>query len=222
MWVLYQQEPQVSFYDGQDWLHLDDLQSIGGPIVDAEIDQRGYIWFASDQGIRVWDGVVMRVYTPPSTMPTNGFRTMLSEDSDMWVGTTRGLLRYRQSQWQWVLPGIVINSIQSDRTGGLLLGTDIGLMRFDGSQSYLWVINLGTETVPGPHVSSTAWDGSGQLWVGTIGDGLYKFDGVRWEKFDTSYGLPTDNIRTVYADSLGELWITAVTDGGGALIRYMP
>src|SRR5690606_13094565 len=129
MWVFYQQEPQASFYDGQDWLHLDDLQGIGGPITDAEVDQRGYIWFAADQGIRVWDGVVMRVYAPPSTMPTTGFRTLLSEDGDMWVGTTRGLLRYRQSQWHLVLPGIVINSIQSDRTGGLLLGTDIGLMR---------------------------------------------------------------------------------------------
>jgi ligand-binding sensor domain-containing protein len=96
-------------------------------------------------------------------------------------------------------------------------------MRYDGSQSFLWVINLGDEVITGPRVTSTAWDGSGQLWVGTDGSGLFKYDGVRWERFNTSNGLPTDRVHTIYADHLGEVWIVTMTgDGGGALIRYMP
>jgi len=223
MWFTYDQEPQATFFDGETWFQLDDSQGMSGTILDAQVDQRGYIWFATDEGIKVWDGALLRFYTPLEDLPGNVFHALYADDDGMWVGTERGLLRYERFQWQLVLPEMPIYTIAGHPDGGLLLGTDQGLVRFDGGQSYLWIINLGREVVANSPVTSITWDGDGGLWVGTAGNGLFKFDGKKWEQFNTSNGLPTNQVRRLLTDRLGEVWmITTTGEGGGALVRYMP
>lgn len=223
IWFYYDQVAQATFFDGKNWLQLDALKGITGTVLDAAVDQRGYTWFATSQGIKVWDGVVMRSYAPPVEIPGNVFRALYKQGDGMYVGTDRGLLEYINYQWQIVLPDLSINTIAPDLAGGLLLGTDQGLVRFDGSQSYLWIINLGSEVISNPKVTSVAWDGNNHLWVGTDGSGLFNYDGSKWSRYNTASGLPTNHIRKVFKDHLGEIWIASVTDeGGGALVRYMP
>jgi hypothetical protein len=123
----------------------------------------------------------------------NVYHTLLERDGEIWAGTDRGLLHYQRYQWQLVIPDIAVNTIVSDAGGGLLLGTDQGLVRFDGDQSFFWIINLGDEVLVNYKVTSIAWDGKGQLWVGTDGHGLLRFNGKRWEQFNTASGLPTNS-----------------------------
>jgi ligand-binding sensor domain-containing protein len=105
----------------------------------------------------------------------------------------------------------------------LLLGTDQGLIRYDGNQSFLWMINLGDEMLISPKVTSIAWDGNGQLWVGTDGNGLLHYNGQNWEQYNSASGLPTERVRKVLSDRLGTIWIASGTgEGGGALIHYVP
>jgi ligand-binding sensor domain-containing protein len=224
MWFFYDQESQASLLDGENWLLLDSNKGLTGFVNDAVIDQRGYTWFATTQGIKVWDGSLMRSYTPPFESPGSTYKSLMEQNGIMWVGSDRGLMQYNRFQWKMVLPKIVVNDIAVDSTpGGLLLGTDQGLVRFDGSQSYLWMINLGNDVVLAPKVTAISWDGEKNLWVGTNGDGLFRYDGKKWEKFSTANGLPTDNIRVILKDHQGSLWIATVTgDGGGALVRYVP
>ncbi len=223
MWFFYDQEVQASFYDGVGWSQLDSFQGLTGTIAAGLIDQRGYAWFATNHGMNVWDGSVMRIYTPMEDVRGNEFYSLLEQNDVIWAGSASGLLRYQRYQWQVVLPNIKINAIVPDALGGLLLGTDQGLVRFDGSQSYLWIINLGDEVVNNVVVTSITWDGTGQLWVGTDGQGLLHYNNKRWEQFNTSSGLPTNRVRKVFTDQLGTIWIATVTgEGGGALVRYVP
>lgn len=223
MWILYDQEPQASYYDGLGWLHLDEIKGISAPVLDSVVDQRGYVWFATQQGIDIWDGATMRSYGPATGLTGNVFRALFEKNGEVWVGTDRGLLLYQRYQWRVPLPEISINAIVEDPAGGLLLGTDEGLVRFDGSQSYQWIINLGEEIVMAPVVTTLAWDLNGHLWVGTRSQGLFHYDGKSWEQLDTTRGIPANHIRKIYTDRLGAVWIAAVAgQDGGALIRYMP
>jgi ligand-binding sensor domain-containing protein len=223
MWFTNDEEPQASFQKEGEWLYLNSSHGISGRVLYSAIDHRGYLWLATDKGIDIWDGVTMRSYGPLTGLPGNVYHALLEKDGIMWVGTDQGLLRYDRFQWTLVLPEIPINAIASDQGDGLLLGSDQGLILFDGHQTYQWIINLGEKIYINTRVTTLSRDHRGDLWVGTEKDGLFHYDGSTWELFDTARGMPTNNIRVIFTDHLGAVWIAATTgQGGGALVRFVP
>jgi ligand-binding sensor domain-containing protein len=67
-------------------------------------------------------------------------------------------------------------------------------------------------------VTSIAVDSDGYLWIGTIRDGLVKFDGTNWTRYDTSNSdIPNENIRSIDIDGSGFKWIGT---WGGGLVRF--
>lgn len=63
------------------------------------------------------------------------------------------------------------------------------------------------EGAPSP-IQALAQDTDGYLWLGTP-SGLYRFDGVMFERFEPHDGvlLPEHNVRSLYALPNGDLWI---------------
>jgi ligand-binding sensor domain-containing protein len=168
--------------------------------LDLAIDQRGYAWFATDKGVDIWDGVTMRSYGFGTGLPGNEFRKLFAEDDAMWVGTDQGLLRYHWLQWNVIISGTSVNDIARDKEDGLLLGTDEGLVLYDGSQSFQWMITLDGRIIKDLQVTALSVDRRGDLWVGTAQDGLFHYDRQTWEQFDTTRGMPTNTIRTIFTD----------------------
>lgn len=223
VWFINDQEPQVSYRQETGWITLDASKGISGRILDAALDERGYAWFATEKGIDIWDGVAMRSYGPGTGLPGNVYHALFEQGGTMWVGSDQGLLRYTDYQWSVVLSGISVNAIALDLEDRLLLGSDQGLIVFDGSQGFQWLINLDTLVLKDLQVTAVSQDKRGDLWVGTRENGLFHYTGLAWERFDTSRGMPTNTIRTVFIDHLGAVWVAATTgQGGGALMRYKP
>lgn len=52
-----------------------------------------------------------------------------------------------------------------------------------------------------------ALDGAGQVWVGTQGGGLCRFEGERFFTLTKEQGLPHHGVYTVYEDGQGRLWV---------------
>lgn len=223
MWLFSDQDAQASFYSGQGWSDLDSSDGLPGPVRVSAIDWMGRLWFGTDNGLMLWSGGVLRPHNPPEEQAGSIYQAMAADQTGMWVGTDRGLLRFERYQWQSVLAGLSVNTISDDQDGDLLLGTDIGLVRFKDQQTYLWIINLGEQVITNPAVTSIAWDGEDNLWVGTMDHGALYFNGSQWEQFDASNGMPSNTIRKVFRDRLGTIWFAAVTgQGGGALVRFVP
>jgi len=72
--------------------------------------------------------------------------------------------------------------------------------------------------MPGP-VMAIAQTTDGYLWLGT-GSGLYRFDGVRFERFETLAGehLPSRQVMSLLATPDNGLWV-GLLEGGAALVR---
>lgn len=68
-------------------------------------------------------------------------------------------------------------------------------------------------------VHALAQTADGYLWIGSS-NGLYRFDGVRFERFETRAGdaLPSGNISALLALPTGELWV-GFRFGGASLLR---
>lgn len=56
-------------------------------------------------------------------------------------------------------------------------------------------------------VTSSLQDSNGDLWFGTSTEGLYKYDGTSFTNFDSSSGLCSDQIWSVYQDDKGLIWM---------------
>ena len=68
--------------------------------------------------------------------------------------------------------------------------------------------------LPSNNISALSIASNGNIWIGTAGGGLAKFDGTDWVTYTTANsGLPDNNITSLAADSDGIIWIG--TDGGG-------
>ncbi|UZD21382.1 ATP-binding protein [Algoriphagus halophytocola] len=62
-------------------------------------------------------------------------------------------------------------------------------------------------------VNCAVLDSRGQLWFGTNGGGISRFDGVEFTSFTTTLGLSSNTVRSMLEDSRGVLWVGTV--GGG-------
>ena len=59
------------------------------------------------------------------------------------------------------------------------------------------------------HVYCTLVDKSGYLWLGTT-DGLYRYNGYTFRKYDYTDGLPNIDVWALYEDMSGRIWISSI------------
>ena len=121
------------------------------------------------------------------------------------------LTQYSRHVWgqQDGLPQDTVKSIVQTPDGYLWLGTDEGLARFDGFE--FTVFSRPTSDLPANSITALAASPDGSLWIGTSnGLGLYRDHHFR--TYTTKDGLPDDDIRDLYSDHAGTLWIISGVD----------
>jgi Predicted periplasmic ligand-binding sensor domain len=114
-------------------------------------------------------------------------------------------------EWTVYLPNNNIYSIAIDSSGNKWIGTQIGLMKFDGSK---WTVyNMDNSGLSNYNIYSIAIDSNGTKWIGTLWGGLAKFDGSKWKVYDTANSdLPSNSVHSIVIDGSGTKWIG--TNGG--------
>ena len=50
-------------------------------------------------------------------------------------------------------------------------------------------------------------DQAGQVWAGTWGGGLSRYDGLKWTNYSTFEGLPGNHVFMLHQDDKQQLWI---------------
>ncbi|MGI4799731.1 MAG: EAL domain-containing protein, partial [Janthinobacterium lividum] len=96
--------------------------------------------------------------------------------------------------------------------GSILLGTQGGLYRYDGSSFRQDVVGL-----PSDWIAQVETDPAGRLWVFTYHDGLFVGDGFRFRRVDTGKALSRVIDRLTHALVMTN--DAAVLDAGGTLLR---
>ena len=183
----------------------------------AEV-QPGVIWVAEpNEGVFCWDSQRFRrlMLSGLSSQEPRASALLMTRDGSCWVAGAGGLLQFKNPQAAEAEGGIPaltnfsITALGQGLKGGVWAGT---------SEGELWQLSSGkwqaqTNCPRGHAITAIVPDAEGALWIGTEGDGLYRFDekaGVQCEKVG---GLPSGWIRTLCLDSQRTLWIG--TAGGG-------
>lgn len=129
--------------------HLSTSDGLSGNEVRAVLeDSRGFMWFATSDGLNRWDGYKFEVFknynNDQNSLSTNSL-LCLAEDADknIWIGTNHGgLVRYNPINEQFSrytltendptsLPGLVVRCIHVDANNSVWVGTHSGFAKYD-------------------------------------------------------------------------------------------
>jgi signal transduction histidine kinase/ligand-binding sensor domain-containing protein len=123
------------------------------------------------------------------------------------------------------LPEGTIYSICQTQDGFLWLGTQTGLVRFDGVQ-FTTVRDVGGTSLENIWVRDLLPDKHDGLWLATDDAGLIHIAGGVARSFTTRDGLPSNKMHALLIDRRGTLWVAG--NGGlvsvvdGSVTRYGP
>jgi methyl-accepting chemotaxis protein/ligand-binding sensor domain-containing protein len=195
-------------------------------------DRRGFMWFATENGLNRYDGYSVRIYQhdpKDSTSISNNRLTSLYEDrrNRLWVASMNGYLnrferetdRFKRYKLVSPAPGEIRDSevwtAYQDSRGVLWVGTLAGLCRLDEKRDRFVDFGFapGEPTgLNGVRVRSISESADGSLWFATE-SGLFRMDKDRrtMDRFQQDarnpQGLGTNILRVVIADSSGRIWI---------------
>jgi ligand-binding sensor domain-containing protein/signal transduction histidine kinase len=133
------------------------------------------------------------------------------------LSPNRALTQYVHRIWQnqQGLPEAAIRSIEQTSDGYLWLGTDRGLVRFDGVR-FSTPGELAATPLATASIRQLAEDAQHGLWIATEGAGLFRLREGELTQFSAKNGLPSDEVSCVLDGRQGEIW--ACTSQGLARI----
>jgi len=120
---------------------------------------------------------------------------------------TTPLASYGRQSWVMEngLPQNTVQALVQTRDGFVWLGTEVGLVRFDGNGFQVFDRNS-TPALPGNDVRCLLESKDGALWIGTS-EGLARWKDGRATAFTTKDGLPGNGILELGQDENGVLWL---------------
>lgn len=121
---------------------------------------------------------------------------------------TNGIASYSVRAWQTDsgLPQNSVRAIEQTRDGYLWVGTEEGMVRFDGARFSPLPDDAPAELKHG-WITALCAGRDGSLWVGCDGFGLARWkDGV-WSRISEADGLLSNQIRCLLEGRDGSLWI---------------
>ena len=198
-------------------------------------DSKGFLWFATSDGLNRYDGYTFKVFRhdsqDPRSISSSFILTLYMDSKDrLWIGTNGGGLNRYDAQTEQFdrftvknsnLSNNAVSSITEDNDGNLWVGTHGGgLHRFnEPSQQFdHFKHNPNDPTSLGNnHINALYKANDGGLWIGTSG-GLSHYDPTLQQfshhRHDSTnpHSLSQNTIHALYQNKQGQLWL-GTTDG---------
>jgi two-component system sensor histidine kinase ChiS len=207
-------------------------------------DQKGFLWFGTEEGLIKYDGYGFTVYKNDSKNPNSLSHDVVQSIYEdhlgiLWIGTRGGGLNcFDRATEQFFhyqsnsddpksLSHNNVFSIYEDQRGVIWIGTDGGgLNRLDRETdhfSHYRHDESDPRSLSSNFIRSIYEDRSEGVWVGTLGGGVNRFDRKTGEfdhyqyEPDNPHSLSHDAVWAIHEDSSGTLWIGTY---GGGLNRF--
>ena len=192
----------LSQYVREQW--TTDNRFPGGAVNGIAQTADGYLWIGTDRGLIQFDGFAFRPFSFTSNASASNvpiLQLLTDGGGKLWIRAQGAyLLRQEGGEFgrvKYDLPAIT--ALSRDKQGGVLIyDIEKGTIRFTPDN----VQKLGPSVSP---VISMAETGDGKVWLGTLGDGLFRLMGGQVTNVNS--GLPDPKINCLLPIGSDELWV---------------
>jgi ligand-binding sensor domain-containing protein len=143
---------------------------------------------------------------------------LLDKDGNLWFSISgEGAYRYDGKTFTnfTTKDGLCNNNVGAiiqDSAGNILLGTNSGICKYDGNKFTKYPV---PDTLS---ITCMLEDKDGNLWFGTMGNGIYRYNGTTLDNFLNNKLFNLDNtnqlILDILQDKSGNLWFSSWNGGG--------
>jgi ligand-binding sensor domain-containing protein len=202
-------------------------------VYDIAFDNNDGVWVAtngvgtgmSHGGIAHYDGTIWTQYTTLNTpMPADDMRGITVDgNNNVWatfydVNTSAvgGIAKFNGTTWTIYTPSnsnlqtAQVDKIKADAQNNIWIGTNMGLVKFDGLN---WILNL-----TGSSVSDVEYDASANKIYAVTDEAINIYDGTSWSQINST-NAPVSATGLWAVDARGDSII--ITTIGGTYLTYI-
>ncbi|MEI2675765.1 MAG: two-component regulator propeller domain-containing protein [Chitinophagaceae bacterium] len=195
------------------------------------LDIDGTLWFTSNSGVYHFDGENFKNYTKQEGLSSNRVFSIVADNkNNLWFGTQNGLDKYDRKQFEhipipfqdttgvWldkVFPIInpnAVHALATDNNNNLWIGTGGGgAYCYDGENFKSYLTKIGQKQDDSLYhnwIPFIRKDNNGNMWFASMTHGgVNRFDGKEFTQYFIKDGLSDSQVRTIYCDKSGKVWI---------------
>ncbi|HVZ39712.1 MAG TPA: two-component regulator propeller domain-containing protein [Candidatus Kapabacteria bacterium] len=184
----------------------------GNNVGSVMVDKTSNVWLGSKSAAMEYDGATKWTVAGPMSF---GFAAViniaLDSSGNYWVTKANGIAKKNGNAYQsQTVPGggRKYGPIVVDRSGVIWIGSDAGLLKYDGTT---WTAyNSSNSDLGSATVTALALDkNSSAIWIGTGFNGIFKYDGSTWTHYSNNDNpdIGSDIITSLAVDRTdGSLW----------------
>ncbi|CAG0124978.1 hypothetical protein RHDC2_00826 [Rhodocyclaceae bacterium] len=206
--------------DGKTWKNYNIPEGVGDSFVYGVLEAKnGDIWIATWSGVnRVRGGALDDIskwdlFTVENThggLP-NDWVYGLAEgrNGDIWLATEGGMALFANGKWEnWNHAKGGVGAPYEKVKSAITFRNDMGKVsdHHAKQKKEMGLENVDVAYNPN-YIVSLVVDHNGQVWAGTWGGGVSRYDGKRWTNYSTAEGLPGDHVFMLHEDANQQLWI---------------
>lgn len=169
----------------------------------------GRLWVGTNNGLSIYNGLHFENHLVDNAQPLSVGGFAQDAEGNIWIGTGRGVVRYDGSAFEnrtetANYPKGHIGAVFSDRDQNVYLGHNRGFSK---------VTEAGLQTTTRKQglnnhlLAAATQDSTGNIWLGTYGNGLNIISDSGIQSWRNSAGLGDGLILSMLTDARGNVWM---------------